>query len=396
VTLRALILLALVAIGVMAGEAAPPLPPNAALKYWQASALLPKDAAEKADRVWAQPQGPEAAAFAQECSNSLRLLHDGAAIRRVDWGLNADEGPALLLPHLSKMRQLARVACAAARVDFERKRHAEGFERLCDVVALSRHTGGDGLLIGKLVEIAIARMAADLLASCLPALPPELLRSLDQRLAALPPFATLADAVRMEQRTFGAGYRRKISAAPAAERRKIVNALLPLDAGEAEAIQLLQGIVTDDAKLAAAFADLDQQYAALAAAAALPLPQQQPALAKLEAQVKEANPLVRMVLPAVMGSQQTVAAHDTRMLMLSAAADVVAKGPEALARHKDPGGDSAFTFRKLEVGFELASKLTGRDGKPVTLTVGAPLPAPKPQEDAVRPPGPPPEKPGDF
>jgi len=395
-SLRVSASIALLAASVAAAEAEPQLRDNAALKYWQASALLPKDAVEKAERVRVRPQGPEAAAFVQECSNSLRLLREGAAIRRCDWGLNPDEGPALLLPHMSKMRQLARVGCAAACVDFERKKHADAVARAFDVLTLSRHVGADGLLIGKLVEVAIANMATEVLASYLPALPPETLQTLSARLAKLPLSATFADAIRMEQRTFGDWFRKRMAATPPAERAKLVNALMGEGAGAEDATSL-QAAVADDAKLAEALSSLDQHYAALIAAASAPAAEQKPLLAQLQAKLKTANPLVRLCLPGVTGCQQSVAAHETRMLMLRAAADVVVGGPDAVAKHKDPYGDGPFGYRKLEVGFELSSALTGRDGAPVKLNVGAPLPVPAPARDeAVFPPRPPPEQPGDF
>jgi hypothetical protein len=54
------------------------------------------------------------------------------------------------------------------------------------------------------------------------------------------------------------------------------------------------------------------------------------------------------------------------------AAIVVAQGkPERLKGFRDPYGDGPFSYRRVERGFELRSKLT-LEGAPVTLRVGAP------------------------
>jgi hypothetical protein len=55
--------------------------------------------------------------------------------------------------------------------------------------------------------------------------------------------------------------------------------------------------------------------------------------------------------------------------MLLAGLAVIEGGPEKLADIKDPFGDGRFGYRKLDVGFELSSKLE-QDGKPVTLVIG--------------------------
>ncbi len=55
--------------------------------------------------------------------------------------------------------------------------------------------------------------------------------------------------------------------------------------------------------------------------------------------------------------------------MLLAAIAVEDEGPVKLADIDDPFGDGPFTFRKLNRGFELTSKLI-KDGVPVTLTIG--------------------------
>src|SRR5436305_1232576 len=86
---------------------------NAALRYWQAFAHLPRfdDAQQKLLAGGADAANdPAAAKLTEEGVNALLYLHRGAAIGPCDWGLHWEDGPYLLLPQLSKGRDLARLA----------------------------------------------------------------------------------------------------------------------------------------------------------------------------------------------------------------------------------------------------------------------------------------------
>ena len=82
-----------------------------------------------------------------------------------------------------------------------------------------------------------------------------------------------------------------------------------------------------------------------------------------------AQPIAKMLLPAM---QKVVTAQrhsEVRMAMLLAGIAVIEGGPDKLAGIKDPFGDGPFGYRKLDNGFELSSKLLEKD-KLVTLAIG--------------------------
>ena len=60
------------------------------------------------------------------------------------------------------------------------------------------------------------------------------------------------------------------------------------------------------------------------------------------------------------------------MSLVRAAIVIVRDGPQAAKTTKDPFGDGPFTYRAVAGGFELSSRLLGKDGQPLTLKVGNP------------------------
>ena len=64
--------------------------PNAALVYWRAFSVMPDMTAAEEDALtsMAPPVGADADALAARWETALLLLHDGAAIRDCDWGVD--------------------------------------------------------------------------------------------------------------------------------------------------------------------------------------------------------------------------------------------------------------------------------------------------------------------
>jgi hypothetical protein len=81
------------------------------------------------------------------------------------------------------------------------------------------------------------------------------------------------------------------------------------------------------------------------------------------------HPAAKLLLPAMQKVVTAKRRSEARMAMLLAAIAVVEGGEEKLASLNDPFGDGPFTYRKLDNGFELSSKLQQND-KPVTLVIG--------------------------
>src|SRR5262245_48873298 len=102
---------------------------NAALKYWQAFAALPRlsDAEQKALNAdcLTMPLDARARNLVTRAEYSLRLLHHGAALPNCEWTHDVEEGIAARFPHAEAARLLASLACLRARLRFEEGRPAE-------------------------------------------------------------------------------------------------------------------------------------------------------------------------------------------------------------------------------------------------------------------------------
>jgi hypothetical protein len=367
-------------------EAEPPMPPNAALKYWQAVALLPEDADERQERLFARPLIPEAADFVRSCGNSLKLLRQGTAIARCDWDSDASAGPGMLLPHLSKMRSLARAAVIVAQYESAHKEYQEALGGVFDVLALARHTGREGLLLGKLVEVIIANMALDVLASNLPALPPEVLKSFGERMAKLPRATTFAETMRAEIQVYGGWLHAKLPGATFQERMATVS-----EASDEEKEEL-RTVFADNAKLKLWLDQYDRLSQDALAILTKPVHEQQTALSQCADKNQGAGATQRVFIRQVRDVWNRTASMEARLLMLSAAVEVVLHGPQAADKHQDPFGAGAFQYAKRDEGFALTSGLSIGDRGKVELVVGEPQ---KPLDAPAKPPRPPTEK-GDF
>src|SRR5436305_10181793 len=128
---------------------------------------------------------------------SVQYLRRGAKLRRCDWGLDYNDGLGLLLPHLAKARDLARLAALHARLEFHRGHPDEGVEDVAAIFVLARHVT-DPIMIALLVSYNIDGIAVEALAPELPRLG-ESLHSLAAHLEKLPATATLSQVILNEK-----------------------------------------------------------------------------------------------------------------------------------------------------------------------------------------------------
>jgi hypothetical protein len=110
-------------------------------------------------------------------------------------------------------------------------------------------------------------------------------------------------------------------------------------------------------------------YRRVATMLALPLDQFEKEFAR-EAKKQAENPVFKVFFPAMVKVRQAQAVMDVRRALMSAALTVRQDGPDALKNHSDPVLGGPFEYVPFDGGFELRSKLIGRDDKPVTLTIG--------------------------
>jgi hypothetical protein len=342
---------------------------NAALQYWQAFAQMPTldKEQEKILGEWSTVALESAVVekLVVDSQASMKYLHRGAKEKRCDWGLDYSDGISLMLPHLAKARDLARLAALHGRYHFERGNKIALRDDATAIMALGRHIGRDPILICILVRYLIEDTAIDLVAPYVPEMKapyPQAVAMYDN----LPKGATVQQTLPIEKKHM-AGYvirelTRLEQAKKGAWRNSWINMLGP-DAPDSlkklgtfeEAIELTEDLlpVYDQLeKLMGLSADeFDAQY---------------PAFKK---KTTAANPLAEVLLPAMDKVLAKERRNQARLAMLLAAVAVAQDGPEKLKEINDPFGAGPLEYRALNGGFELKSKLQF-EGHPVTVTFG--------------------------
>ncbi|HEY3325331.1 MAG TPA: hypothetical protein VGP72_33070 [Planctomycetota bacterium] len=392
-------LLALAIALTYAAAAETVFPPNAALKYWQAAALLPQDFGERQNLVYDRPWAPETASFVRDMQPILALIREGTAIQACDWGLRSKPDADQPLPHLGRLRQLNRLVIIAAQYEVTQKHYTFGMDYIFDSLTMARHAGSTPLLVSSLVDTAMTGAAVETLAVCLQSIVPrDLLAAMSQRAAALPPRATVADAVRKGEKPLASDFRARLAAATPEERAKLLASATPAEGGNRDA---LQALLKDAAALEKAQVELEGLYDKLADIMSRSGKAAERGVREVSEQLKNASPLAREVIPPCCRTWFASTKTQTTFLMLLAAAEVVCAGDDpkavekALAKHPDPFGDGPFTYRKLGKGFQILSAFRGAENaKPLVLSIGVPQRIM--EDEPVMPPGPGPEKTGNF
>jgi hypothetical protein len=360
---------------------APPGPgDNAALKYWQAFAQLPKftDAQEHKlrEEYLTVPLDAHVREIVTKADYALRMMHRGAALAHCDWGLGYEDGIELLLPHAQAARTLTNLACLRARIRFEDGDNAGAIDDLVDAMALGRHVSVDGTLITVLQNFGIEYRTSDTLALYLPKLSALQIKGLKARLDALPPSGTAAVGLVPFEEKAGLDWMiRKI------KEQKDKDSLLAFvtsfcsmrndtpEQGRERGRAFLDGCGgTADGVLRMA-EETRPVYAHAAKMMELPLDQFEKEFA-VEAKKLDANPVFKTFFPAVSSMRNSQARADVRRALLATAFDVQLDGPEAVKNHVDPVAGGPFELSTFEGGFELRSRFKPADGKPWVLVVG--------------------------
>ena len=368
--------------GYASADAPPDLGANAALKYWQAFAQLPKLTNAQEHKLNAEyltmPLDAHAREIVTRADYALRMMHRATALPHCDWGIGYEDGIELLLPHAQAARTLSNLACLRARIRFEDGHNAEAIDDLVDAMTLGRHVSLDGSLPSILTRYAIEHRASETLAIYLPKLDAEMIRGLETRLAALPPSGTPAQGVVPFEEKAGLDWLiRKIKDQNDKESllafassfcsRRGDSPEQSRERGRAfleECGGTLDGVV----KMAEA---TRPSYTLAAKLMELPLDQFEKEFA-LETRKQAGNPVFKTFFPELSSMRLSQARADVRRALLATALDVQLDGPDALKNHPDPVVGGPFEWAAFEGGFELRSKfkLTPTDDKPCVLIVG--------------------------
>jgi len=193
-------------------------PINPALLYWQAVAQLPQLTEDQANELRAMATGkdPFDAARAAKLpldDGSMRSLRRAAtSTAPCDWGLTIEDGPAMVMPHVSKMHQVASLAIVKAESLFAQGKVPEGIDWLVTAHRMARHAGVGDILISHLVQNAIEANAIRAAARHCLGWDAETRHAYAATLRKLPPLHTAQDALHGErafidwaERQFNAG-----------------------------------------------------------------------------------------------------------------------------------------------------------------------------------------------
>ena len=350
------------------GDGKGEMSPNAALQYWQAFSCMPTlDAAgEKAlaESNTISIADPAVEKLLGSSQQSLMFLYRAAPLKQCDWGLDYNDGISMLMLHLTKSRDLARLAALDARRAFENRNWKAGRRDMMSMMVLGRHVGRDPVMIALLVRLGIEGMAIDCIAPYVPEMKPSHSDAVAM-LQMMPPAATLVDSIQFEKKWF-AGWivpklRSEEKRMPGAGMVVWKNLLEGPDAPASlkeiktidEAIKLLE--------------EMFPTYDELARYTAMPNDQFDAQYPAYKEKVKAQFPLTALLLPSIDSLRAKEQRHQARMGMLLAGIAVAESGPEKLMELKSPFGP--YEYRALDKGFELKSKLL-YEGQPVTLTIG--------------------------
>ena len=366
-------------LGHASADAPADLGANAALRYWQAFATLPKFTDAEQSKLMTEhltmPLDAQARESVTKAEYPLRMMYHGAALSRCDWGIDWEaDGIEVLLPQMTAARVLSSLACLRARIRFEEGRRAEAIDDIVAAMTLGRQISLDGSLIGVLVGYNIEARMTHALALYLPKLDPGAVKALKQRLDVLPQGGKPATGLlACEEKTLK-WFIQKVKSAK--DNESLVTLLAPLaDQLEGKAGDSVEGgrtLLSECGGNAAGVIKFAQEarpsYAIMARSMALPLAQFKKEFER-ESTRQAFNPVYKIFFPALGKVRLSQARADIWRALLSAAFAVRIDGPDALKNHPDPVVGGAFEYADFPGGFELRSKYK-QDDKPLILNVG--------------------------
>jgi hypothetical protein len=304
---------------------------------------------------------------------ALREMAHGSALKNCDWG--ADYFAKFLDTDFfswMKVRQFAKLACLRASYSFQQKESPRAVADLAAAVKMGRHVGRRGPFMATLVQFAIENSAIDVAAAYLPRRNAEMLKAIAARVKAWMQTSPLSEAMQGEKAFLLQYMRPRFLNKSSKEAFELVRGPEPLRTQESEEevraiIKASGGTIEGLLKLVDAAA---VRYDELANIWDLPATEFKPALSGFRQKRARDNPLAVSILPAFEGVRFASDRTKVRFAMLDAAVAVVSGGTGQLKAIKDPFGDGPFEYHPLKGGFELKSKLQGKDGTPATVTVG--------------------------
>jgi hypothetical protein len=355
---------------------------NAALRYWQAFATMPKFTDAEENKLVAEcltmPIDGQARETLRKAEYALRMMHQGAMLPRCDWGIDWEAGGIeVLLPQMGAARVLSSLASLRARLRFEAGETGEALDDLVAATCMGRQVSQDGSLIGVLFGYSIEGRMSEAIALYLPRLHKETIKKLKMRLDELPEGGKPAVGMRVcEEKTLD-WFLNKVKSAK--DQKALVDVITPfallaakpedIKKGEQLSGQAMLDQLGGSAAAVLKFAEATRpSYAFMAEKLTLPLGQFEKEFER-ESNRHAGNPVFKLFFPAVAKVRHSQARAEVRRALLSAAFAVQLDGPDALNAHADPVAGGPIEYTKFDGGFELRSKFD-HQGHPPVLTVG--------------------------
>jgi hypothetical protein len=348
-------------VGSAAAMGTPEEPQNAALQYWVAFALCPREnstlsrATTDDEKLgFGVPVSQELAQyFRGDGERALLHLHRGAKLSTCDWATDQRlDGPKVAAPYHKNAHALARVALLRARWRFEHGDWDGGIEDVIATMVLGRHIGRGKICVTIHFGCMLETMATGTLAFYLPRMPEKARERLARELELLPPFTSMREVVLYYQNNIDWA----IDNFKRAEKEGRLLELIVSLMGEEEAKKVLE--MAKDAeglcKLAEAGRPLARQ---IAEALSLRADKYDRLFKERFAPQLDANPVAAMLGTDYEHARGEESTANCRLVLLKTALDVLRRGKSALNDHPDPYGDGPFAYAEIDGGFELGSAL---------------------------------------
>jgi len=359
-------------------------PINPALTYWQSAAVMPDLKGEKSallnDAIYGKKpiDDVKVKELLSESEQSLtEFARAAASPASCDWGLAFQDGPEMILPHLSKMRELSLLAILKADALFSEGRTKEGIEWLLLTERAARHSGAGDLLISVLVQDSIeSTIIYSAGKHCLDWDDVTRKRFVDE-LKALPPEHNFRDALRHES-VFIDWVERQIQSTDPNVRRKLEDMIFrpdlwkdkPEPEREAEAKLIREQLTPGNGrKYVAELRDLNQRTQA---AMDKPWKESQLEIEAITKEARQGNALLKIAYPSFESVNIKRLQIATLRTMLDAALQYGPKLDEAAAgSFKDAFDGEPLLLKKADDGgLTLTTAKQYKKGKDIELKLG--------------------------
>ena len=363
------------AVGAVGVADSPPASTNPALIYWQALMELPDLSPKEQtllDNFRHAPLDDEYEALVHRYDAALRLTAKAANLKnqRCDWGIDLEDGPDTLLPHLARAKTLTRAAQMRARFFLEKKNEKQVLSDLNGTFVLGRRLGTDGILISALVQIAVESIVVQTVAENFYLFSDDGLRALVAAFDSAPPRETIARALSYGERTLVAWYAKRIKEIQARQKNESA-ALAEIRELLAEKTSETKDYRKADEFLKAAGGSIEGLISFVRATDALY--DEMERIAKLDynkfIRVNQeffdkietsSNPFVMTFFPALQKPREKEFLVQSRIEKVRAAVQYRLRGQSAVAAVRDPMGGAAFGFARFSFdgedrGFEITS-----------------------------------------